>query len=111
MNETHRTANPATKDTGEMPSETQPEPSPQARPSQIPSRRPRGFAAMDRKVVSDIARKGGRAAHAAGTAHEFTPEEARLAGGKGGRAIHRNRRAKPESERSKAHAGGSDARS
>jgi general stress protein YciG len=111
MNETDRTANPATKDTGEMAGETQPEPSPQVRPSQLPSKRPRGFAAMDRKQVSDIARKGGRAAHAAGTAHEFTSEEARLAGGKGGRAIHRNRRARPEPEQSKAHAGGSDARS
>jgi uncharacterized protein len=55
-------------------------------------RRPRGFAAMDRSLVSEIARKGGRAAHAAGTAHEFTSEEARLAGGKGGRATHENRR-------------------
>jgi general stress protein YciG len=55
-------------------------------------RRPRGFAAMDRKLVSEIARKGGKAAHAAGTAHEFTSEEARLAGGKGGRATHENRR-------------------
>jgi general stress protein YciG len=111
MNETDRTANPATKGTGEVAGETQPEPSPQARLSQIPSRRPRGFAAMDRKQVSDIARKGGRAAHAAGTAHEFTPEEARLAGGKGGRAIHRNRSAKPEPQQSKAQAGRSDARS
>ena len=55
-------------------------------------RKPRGFAAMDRRLVTEIARKGGRAAHAAGTAHEFTSEEARLAGGKGGRATHENRR-------------------
>jgi len=55
-------------------------------------RRRRGFAAMDRRLVSEIARKGGKAAHAAGTAHEFTSEEARLAGGKGGRATHENRR-------------------
>jgi general stress protein YciG len=105
MNEIDRTGDAATNDTGDEPGETQSEPSPQARPNQIPSKRPRGFAAMDRKLVSDIARKGGRAAHAAGTAHEFTPEEARLAGGKGGRAIHRNRRA-PQGAR-----GGSDARS
>ncbi|HEY5240909.1 MAG TPA: KGG domain-containing protein, partial [Polyangiaceae bacterium] len=32
-------------------------------------KRPRGFAAMDRTLVSDIARKGGKAAHSAGTAH------------------------------------------
>src|ERR1700733_10314045 len=56
------------------------------------SRRPRGFAAMDRKLVSEIARKGGKAAHTAGTAHEFTSEEAREAGRKGGHASHANRR-------------------
>jgi uncharacterized protein len=55
-------------------------------------RRPRGFAAMDRKLVSEIARKGGKAAHSAGTAHEFTSEEARNAGRKGGQAAHANRR-------------------
>jgi general stress protein YciG len=56
------------------------------------ARRPRGFAAMDRKLVSEIARKGGKAAHSAGTAHEFTSEEAREAGRKGGQASHANRR-------------------
>ncbi len=59
-------------------------------------RRPRGFAAMDRKLVSEIARKGGKAAHSAGTAHEFTTEEARVAGRKGGRATHAKRRAQSE---------------
>ncbi len=53
--------------------------------------RPRGFAAMDRKLVSEIARKGGKAAHTAGTAHEFTSDEAREAGRKGGRATHAKR--------------------
>lgn len=57
-------------------------------------RRPRGFAAMDRDLVSAIARKGGKAAHEAGTAHEFTSEEARSAGRKGGQATHAKRRAK-----------------
>lgn len=55
--------------------------------------KPRGFAAMDRKLVSEIARKGGKAAHTAGTAHEFTSEEARTAGAKGGKATHAKRRA------------------
>ena len=61
-------------------------------------RKPRGFAAMDRKLVSEIARKGGRAAHSAGTAHEFTTDEARNAGRKGGLATHakRNPQASPE---------------
>jgi general stress protein YciG len=54
-------------------------------------KRLRGFAAMDRALVSEIARKGGKAAHVAGTAHEFTSSEAREAGRKGGKATHRNR--------------------
>jgi general stress protein YciG len=53
-------------------------------PSEPKRPKPRGFAAMDPAKVSEIARKGGKAAHAAGTAHEFTPEEARVAGKKGG---------------------------
>lgn len=57
-----------------------------------PPKRKRGFAAMDPKVVSRIASKGGKAAHTAGTAHEFTSEEAREAGRKGGRATHAKRR-------------------
>lgn len=55
------------------------------------TRKPRGFAVMDRALVSEIARKGGKAAHAAGTAHEFTTEEAREAGRKGGKATHARR--------------------
>lgn len=48
----------------------------------------RGFASMDRSQVAAIASKGGRAAHAAGTAHTFTSEEAQAAGKKGGNAPH-----------------------
>jgi uncharacterized protein len=40
----------------------------------------RGFASMDPEKQRDIAAEGGRAAHASGNAHEFTPEEARKAG-------------------------------
>lgn len=46
----------------------------------------RGFASMDPEKQREIARKGGKAAHARGTAHEFTREEAVVAGRKGGRA-------------------------
>ncbi len=46
----------------------------------------RGFASMDREKQREIASKGGRMAHQKGTAHEFTPEEARIAGRKGGLA-------------------------
>ena len=39
----------------------------------------------------EIAARGGRAAHEQGTAHEFTTEEARNAGKKGGQIISRDR--------------------
>jgi general stress protein YciG len=52
----------------------------------------RGFASMDRAKQREIASKGGKAAHAKGTAHEWTSEEAREAGRKGGMASHRRRK-------------------
>jgi hypothetical protein len=52
----------------------------------------RGFASMDREKQREIASKGGRAAHEKGTAHEFTADEARRAGKKGGVAVSRNKR-------------------
>ena len=55
------------------------------------SKADRGFASMDRTKVSEIARKGGAAAHLKGTAHEWSSEEAREAGRKGGLAARRNR--------------------
>lgn len=51
----------------------------------------RGFASMDRGKQREIASKGGRAAHAKGTAHEFSSDEARLAGRKGGETVSRDR--------------------
>ena len=51
----------------------------------------RGFASMDRLKQRDIASKGGKAAHQKGTAHEWTSEEAREAGRKGGMASHRRK--------------------
>ncbi|MEW6301543.1 MAG: KGG domain-containing protein, partial [Thermodesulfobacteriota bacterium] len=51
----------------------------------------RGFAAMSPQKQREIASKGGRAAHQKGTAHEFTPEEARIAGRRGGSIVSRNR--------------------
>jgi len=47
-----------------------------------PARSGRGFAGMDRERQREIASQGGRAAHASGNAHQFTSEEARLAGSK-----------------------------
>ena len=44
----------------------------------------RGFASMPKDKQALIASRGGRAAHAKGTAHKFTSEEARAAGKIGG---------------------------
>jgi uncharacterized protein len=52
----------------------------------------RGFASMDRAKQREIASKGGKAAHQKGTAHEWTSEEAREAGRKGGMASHARRK-------------------
>jgi general stress protein YciG len=51
----------------------------------------RGFASMDPDKQRTIASKGGKAAHAKGTAHEFTSEEAREAGRRGGMVVSQNR--------------------
>ena len=58
----------------------------------------RGFAAMDEERQRAIASEGGRAAHEQGRAHEFTPEEAREAGRKGGQASGGARRGKQASQ-------------
>jgi general stress protein YciG len=68
----------------------------------------RGFASMDPQRQREIASEGGRAAHEKGTAHEFTSEEAREAGRKGGQARSANRRnALSQSGSSGSHASGS----
>ncbi len=59
---------------------------------EAPPRRKRGFAAMDPKLVSELASRGGKAAQRAGTAHRFNSEEARVAGRKGGMATGAKRR-------------------
>ncbi len=63
----------------------------QARPKAPPvatrAKSRRGFAVMDKDRQREIARAGGKAAHRNGNAHEFTSEEAREAGRKGGRAV------------------------
>jgi hypothetical protein len=61
-------------------------------PSNETPRKPRGFATMDAQRVSELAKRGGVAAHRKGTAHRFTPDEARAAGHKGGMATHAKRR-------------------
>jgi general stress protein YciG len=68
----------------------------------------RGFASMDPQRQREIASEGGRAAHEKGTAHEFTSEEAREAGRKGGMARSANRRKAMESGSGSSHASGSN---
>jgi general stress protein YciG len=54
--------------------------------NQQPRKSKRGFAAMDAEKQKEIARKGGRAAHEQGVAHEWSSKEAREAGKKGGQS-------------------------
>ena len=54
-------------------------------------KRRRGFAVMDAEQRRKVARAGGLAAHRKGAAHEFSPDEARAAGKKGGETVSRNR--------------------
>ena len=52
----------------------------------------------------EIASKGGRAAHEKGTAHEWTPDEARRAGRKGGQVSRGGRGRLPDAEATPAEA-------
>ncbi len=70
----------------------------------------RGFASMDPSKQREIASKGGRAAHAKGTAHEFTSDEARTAGRKGGEAVSRDRAHMSAIGREGGHSRGARAR-
>lgn len=70
----------------------------------------RGFASMDQDKQRAIAAKGGRAAHASGNAHEFSPAEARVAGRKGGEAISRDRQHMAAIGREGGHARHANAR-
>ena len=67
----------------------------------------RGFASMDRNKQREIASKGGKAAHQKGTAHEWTSEEAREAGRKGGMASHR-RKQQQQGDQSSTSAGNTE---
>lgn len=56
----------------------------------------RGFALLDPKTRQGIASDGGRIAHAKGTAHEWTREQASAAA----RKMHENRRAAKQAKAS-----------
>lgn len=72
--------------------------------------RRRGFAGMDPEARRAIARAGGRAAHAQGVAHRFTPAEAREAGRKGGAVVSLDRRHMAEIGRKGGRSAGDRAR-
>ncbi|HEY9732956.1 MAG TPA: KGG domain-containing protein [Drouetiella sp.] len=63
-----------------------------------PKKSNRGFASMNKDEQRQIASMGGKAAHARGTAHEFTSAEAAEAGRKGGQSRGRSRAARLASE-------------
>jgi uncharacterized protein len=46
---------------------------------QTQTKKPRGFATLSPKQHAEISRKGGKAAHEAGTAHRFTTETGKQA--------------------------------
>lgn len=56
-----------------------------------PKKARRGFAAMDPAKQRELASRGGKAAQASGHGHQFTPEEARAAGQRGGAVVSRDR--------------------
>jgi general stress protein YciG len=53
--------------------------------------KPRGFAALSKKKISEISSKGGKTAHQMGKAHKFSSDEGRMAGKTGGLAPHVSR--------------------
>ena len=66
----------------------------------------RGFASMDPQKQREIASEGGRAAHRQGVAHEWSSEEAREAGRKGGQNSRGGGRRTNRSEDSNSNEGG-----
>jgi general stress protein YciG len=59
----------------------------------------RGFAAMSPEKQREIASQGGRAAHQQGVAHEWSADEARAAGKKGGQVSGKRRSGSTEEVR------------
>ena len=72
-------------------------------PENIAGKQRRGFAAMDPEKRKRIASEGGKAAHQSGRAHEWSSQEAREAGRKGGKSTHAKRENGPETSGEKAN--------
>ena len=66
-------------------------PTTKAQTTETKPKQHRGFAAMNRDAHRELARAGGKAAHANGLAHRFTSEKAREAGKAGGAKTSANR--------------------
>lgn len=58
---------------------------------QVKPKSRRGFASMSKEQQRLIASKGGKAAHDYGKVHEWTSDEAKIAGAKGGKKAYENR--------------------
>lgn len=67
-----------------------------------------GFASWDPAKRKRVAAKGGRAAHAVGSAHQFTSEEAKAAGRKGGIAVHALKKARERAAAKEAKLNGEE---
>ncbi len=66
----------------------------------------RGFAGMDPEKQRELSSRGGKAAHAKGTAHEWSSEEAREAGRAGGAKVSEDREHMKEIGKKGGYAGG-----
>jgi hypothetical protein len=64
----------------------------------IDTDRKRGFALMDPAKRAEISSRGGKSAHAKGSAHQFTSAEAKAAGSLGGKATKKKKRQQKETE-------------
>jgi general stress protein YciG len=74
-------------------------------------KKPQGFSALSTERRREIASMGGRAAHAKGTAHKWTKEEAAAAGKVGGTRAHTNGKAHKFNKEEAAAAGSQPKRS
>ncbi|HEV7331835.1 MAG TPA: KGG domain-containing protein [Flavisolibacter sp.] len=71
----------------------------QENPKQEQQKSRRGFAAMSPERQREIASQGGRAAHQQGVAHEWSTEEAREAGKKGGQVSGKRKMTEKDEDR------------
>jgi len=63
----------------------------------------RGFAALTPEERAELGARGGRSAHARGTAHEWKHDDAQDAGRLGGQEAQRRRKARHEHHDAKEH--------